>query len=974
MNERNYSGILSKLYKKSLSFRAKILYLPLLVVFMAILTIAGLSSYFTKESLLNNMRANGFHIAQQFVERVKSNEESEDVLNGVIEDRIRAACNIVIKNHDILSDNYLDELADDLGVDEIHWLNKDGEIIYSTMPGYLGWKTDSDHPLNAIIQGQKELMEDIRKDAKFGNYVKYGAVRNSDGTFVQVGISADTVYELTKRFSYQAIVEDTASAEDILYVDVINNDAVVIASSNNENIGLLKSNTEIISAIQDSTPYASEYYSASLNENIYDIVYPIVIDGKLIGSVNIGYPMKEAHAAIAGNIRLISIVASLVFAALIIILGKISDGVIKSIENIKNQLSIMASGNFTHEVPQDLIQKKDEFGDIAKSLSTTQESIKDIILNHRMLVEKMQLGLAVHEIITDEEGNPVDYRFLSVNNSFERLTGLNSDEIVGKRALEVLPHLEPYWINAYGEVALTGDSQEFENYNDELEKWYQVVAYSPNHNQFAVIIDDISNRKKMEELLYMEKENFRTTLLSIGDGVISTDNKGRIILMNVIAEQLTGWKEEEAIGKDFVEIFTIIHEYTMEPCRNLVDDVLKTGEIKELANHTALIRRDGTLLPIEDSAAPIWNRDGKITGVVIVFRDFTEKREKHNQIEYLSYHDYLTGLYNRRYMEEAMKRMDTVENLPVAIMVLDINGLKLTNDAFGHEMGDKLLKKVAEILKKACRPQDVIARMGGDEFSILLPNTGNEQALNIRDSIIEETSKIELESVIVSIAAGYDIKTDTSQDIDVIIKNAENSMYERKMKYGRAMRSQVIENVLRSINLKYDNEQIHTERVAEYCELMAKEMNFSDREIHAIKHAGILHDIGKIIIPPELLNKKEKLTNEEFDIIKKHSETGYHILRNTYEYAGLAKIVRHHHEKFDGNGYPDKLKGHEIPLESRIITIADAYEAMTANRPYQKPKSKEEALLEIKRCSGTQFDPEIAGVFLKIMETKPEVK
>ncbi len=258
----------------------------------------------------------------------------------------------------------------------------------------------------------------------------------------------------------------------------------------------------------------------------------------------------------------------------------------------------------------------------------------------------------------------------------------------------------------------------------------------------------------MEELLYMEKENFRTTLLSIGDGVISTDNKGRIILMNVIAEQLTGWKEEEAIGKNFVEIFTIIHEYTMEPCRNLVDDVLKTGEIKELANHTALIRRDGTLLPIEDSAAPIWSRDGKITGVVIVFRDFTEKREKHNQIEYLSYHDYLTGLYNRRYMEEAMKRMDTVENLPVAIMVLDINGLKLTNDAFGHEMGDKLLKKVADILKKACRPQDVIARMGGDEFSILLPNTSPEQALNIRDSIIEETSKIELESVIVSIAAG----------------------------------------------------------------------------------------------------------------------------------------------------------------------------------------------------------------------------
>lgn len=942
MNERNHLKILNTLYKKSLSFRAKILYLPLMVVFLAIITIAGLSSYFTKEVMLNNMKTHGFHIAQQFVERLESNEAAEIVLNDMIEDRIRTACNIVIKNQNILSNDYLNELSKDLEIDEIYWFDKDGEIIYATVPGYLGWKPDGNHPLNAIIQGQSELMEDIRQDAEFGNYVKYGSVRNSDGSFVQAGISADKIYELTNQFSYQAIAEDMASNDDILYVHVTDD-------------------------AQNRIPYASEYYSESLGENIFDVVYPIIINGNLMGSVNIGYSMKEARAAIAGNIRLISIVASVVFVVLIFILSKISDRVIKSIENIKSHLEIMAVGNFTHEVSESLIQKKDEFGDIAKSLSTTQKSIKNIITDHSMLVEKMQLGLAVHEIITDEEGKPVDYRFLSANSSFEKLTGLKREEITGKRAFEVLPHLEPYWVNAYGEVALTGDSKEFENYADELGKWYQVVAYSPNHNQFAVIIDDISNRKKMEELLYMEKENFRTTLLSIGDGVISTDDKGRIILMNVIAEQLTGWKEDEAIGKDFADVFTIVHEYTMEPCRNLVEDVLRTGEIKELANHTALIRRNGTLLPIEDSAAPIWSKNGKITGVVIVFRDFTEKREKHNQIEYLSYHDYLTGLYNRRYMEEAMKRIDTVENLPVSIMVLDINGLKLTNDAFGHEMGDKLLKKVADILKRACRPQDIIARMGGDEFSILMPNTSSEQALNMRDSIIEETSKIDLESVIVSVAAGYDIKTDTSQDIDIIIKNAENSMYERKMKYGRAMRSQVIENVLRSINLKYDNEQIHTERVAEYCELMAKEMNFSDREIYTIKHAGILHDIGKIIIPPELLNKKEKLTNDEFDVIKKHSETGYHILRNTYEYAGLAKIVRHHHERFDGKGYPDKLKGHEIPLESRIIAIADAYEAMTANRPYQVAKSKEEALSEIKRGSGTQFDPEIAEIFLKIM-------
>lgn len=983
MDKKEQPRILNNLhglYGKLLSFRAKVLYIPLLTVFFAVIIITSLSSHIIETSLHETMKNNGVYIAEQFAQRLESNEASAEILNSMIEKQIRAACNTVIQNQYLLNDYYLKVLASDLEVDEIYWFNSEGKVIYSTVPGYLGWEPDKEHPLNAIINGKQELMEDIRKDVKFGNYVKYGAVRNKDGTFVQVGISADKIKTLTDRFSNQTMVEDMASNNGIVYVSVMNKDGVITASNTAEKIGQKKDLTNTYSV--NLLPYASEYYSDLLDENIYDVVYPIVINNEHRGTINIGYSMKGVHSAINYNIKQVTIVAVLVFSVLFLMMKRLSNGVIKIIENIKEHLGIMASGNFTHEISDNFINRKDEFGEIAKSLSTAQKAIENIIVkmeeaekslseserNHRLMVEKMQLGLAVHEIITDETGKPVDYRFLSANKKFEKLTGLKRSEIIGKRVLEVMPNTEPYWINAYGEVALTGYSKEFENYSDELGKWYQVVAYSPAENQFAVIVDDISNRKKMEAMLYLEKENFKTTLLSIGDGVISTDNEGRVLLMNDVAEKLTGWKEAEAFGKNFTDVFSIVHEYTLEPCRNLVEDVILTGETKELANHTALIRRDNTMLPIEDSAAPIRNQHGEITGVVIVFRDFTEKREKQNQIEHLSYHDYLTGLYNRRYMEGTLNRIDTPENLPIALMVLDINGLKLTNDAFGHEMGDKLLMKVADTLKKVCRPKDIIARMGGDEFCILLTNTSHEQVLSIRDSIIDETARIELESVIVSVAVGYELKTEKSQNIGEIIKNAENFMYESKMKYGRAMRSQVIENVLRSINLRYDNEQIHTERVAQYCELMGKAMNFSDREIYSIKHAGILHDIGKIVVPPELLNKTERLTWDEFEIIKKHPETGYHILRNTYEYAGLAKIVRHHHERFDGNGYPDRLKGSEIPLESRIIAIADSYEAMTANRPYQKTKSKEEALSEIKRCSGTQFDPEIAEIFLKLMD------
>jgi PAS domain S-box-containing protein len=157
--------------------------------------------------------------------------------------------------------------------------------------------------------------------------------------------------------------------------------------------------------------------------------------------------------------------------------------------------------------------------------------------------------------------------------------------------------------------------------------------------------------------------------------------------MNQVAERLTGWNNDEAKGLPFERVFHIVNEYTGEICENPVERVLENAEIVELSNHTILQSRDGRRVPIEDSAAPIRSKDGRITGVVIVFRDFTEKKEKLKEIQYLSYHDHLTGLYNRRYMEDSMDRLDTMRNLPFTIMSIDVNGLKLTNDAFGHKIG-----------------------------------------------------------------------------------------------------------------------------------------------------------------------------------------------------------------------------------------------------------------------------------------------
>jgi diguanylate cyclase (GGDEF)-like protein len=314
-------------------------------------------------------------------------------------------------------------------------------------------------------------------------------------------------------------------------------------------------------------------------------------------------------------------------------------------------------------------------------------------------------------------------------------------------------------------------------------------------------------------------------------------------------------------------------------------------------------------------------------------------------------------------MEDSIKRLDTKRNIPFSIIVTDVNGLKLTNDAYGHDMGDKLLIKVSDILKSSCRKEDIICRVGGDEFVVLLPGIDKEKAEEITDRIVEESHSASLDSVIISLAVGYATKNRHDKDILEVYKEADNKMYKNKLRYGKIMRNKTIETVLLNINNKYDNEQIHTERVSQYCEGIARAMNLNNNEIEDAKVAGALHDIGKIIVPPEILNKKSRLTEEDWETIKKHAVTSYQLLKSVDEYAHLAEAVLYHHERLDSSGYPEGLREDEIPLLSKIIAVADAYEAMTANRPYQKKKTKEESVKELKKCVGTQFDKNIVEVF-----------
>ncbi|MBT9157143.1 MAG: putative diguanylate cyclase YegE [Firmicutes bacterium] len=478
------------------------------------------------------------------------------------------------------------------------------------------------------------------------------------------------------------------------------------------------------------------------------------------------------------------------------------------------------------------------------------------------------------------------------------------------------------------------------------------------------IITDVDRLKANEEKIREYYEKLHATLISVGDGVITTDRDSKIELMNPIAQSITGWSQEEAVGLDFKTVFRIINEYTRETTKCPVEEVFATKTIVELANHTLLIAQDGRETPIEDTAAPIHNASGQMVGSVVVFRDSTEKHAKKKEIEYLSYHDHLTGLYNRRFFEEELRRLDSERNYPITIMLIDVNGLKLFNDAFGHAVGDEVIKKVASSLREECRSDEIVARYGGDEFVILLPKTDVSEAEKLARRLKQSIEQQKVWNLDLSVSIGWDAKTNADSSFSQVISDAETYMYQKKIVEHQSKRSLVIKSILNALLVKSPSEEEHAQRVSQYCEQIGSAYGLSYDQVKTLASAGELHDIGKIATDKHVLDKVSQLTGDEWREIKKHPETGYRILSTASEFANLADAIIAHHERWDGNGYPKGLQGEGVPFMARVIAVADAFDAMTSDRPYRPAMSMQEAAIEMNKYAGTQFDPEIVQVFL----------
>jgi len=488
-----------------------------------------------------------------------------------------------------------------------------------------------------------------------------------------------------------------------------------------------------------------------------------------------------------------------------------------------------------------------------------------------------------------------------------------------------------------------------------------------NNNKYHIAT--IKNITKQQLLLHKsssDKEYLRHTIESINEGIIICDKDNEITFFNGRASEISGILVKDAVGKNVIDVIKII---------NSEDRIVNYITESDYKNEDVLIySEDGLFRHVSISVSNIIDKDKVSEGKVMVVVDISEAKKREKEILYLSYHDILTGIYNRTYLDFELKRLDTKRQLPFAIIMGDVNGLKITNDVFGHEAGDLLLKKVAEVLKQSCRQEDIIGRWGGDEFIVLLPNTSDEEAHALLRRIVRDFENLNqnetINGLLPNMSLGYGVKVSEDEDIYDTLKIAESNMYKRKMLSNESMHSSIIASMKVTLYEKSNETEEHTNRLYKNCFKIAKKYNLSEDEFNDLELVCLLHDIGKIGISDSILKKPGKLNDNEWIEMKKHPEIGFRIAQATPELKKVAKYILYHHERFDGTGYPKGLKSFKIPLIDRILSVVDAYDAMVNDRTYRKALSKEEAKQELINNSGTQIDPEIVKLFLKEIKEK----
>jgi len=475
---------------------------------------------------------------------------------------------------------------------------------------------------------------------------------------------------------------------------------------------------------------------------------------------------------------------------------------------------------------------------------------------------------------------------------------------------------------------------------------------------FAIYYEDLNYKFEIRE------EKYHKLFEQSPAGMMLIDKNNQIIKVNTSICQFTGYTKSELEGHDIFENLIPL-KFKIRTQKNFKE--ILNGQDKEyiLETYDKENNKKYFLMKATMFTQPNFSRC-----ILSMKIDYTDYKKQNQEIKYLSYHDNLTDLYNRTFMEEEMKRLDCGRQLPISIIMIDVNGLKLFNDTYGHQKGDQLLIKTAEILKRATRTEDITARWAGDEFVLLLPNTNHKEADKIVNRINNICKETDGKEIAVSLAVGKAVKENMEESILDVLEEADQNMYQKKYEKSRKAKKKIIKNIIKELAKKSCEDTEHLQRMKKLASLFANYINLNKNEREELILLAELHDIGKISVDEHILKKETKLSQSEWAQIKEHSEQGYKIAAASKEFASTAKLILHHHEHWDGSGYPAQLKHEEIPYFSRIIAIIDAYDVMTHKNVYSSKMTRIEAITELKKWAGIQFDPFLTKKFIKFINTK----
>ncbi len=485
----------------------------------------------------------------------------------------------------------------------------------------------------------------------------------------------------------------------------------------------------------------------------------------------------------------------------------------------------------------------------------------------------------------------------------------------------------------------------------------------------AEIISGAITKHEAEKALQNSEQRYRDILDTMEEAYYEADLRGNIVFFNDAGLKLFGgYTEEEARGINYKLVYK-----DPKQAYEAFNKVFITGK-PDKGLVLKMLRKDGSTFYGEISIALLKDSDGYVKGFKGIGKDVTERIENEKRLQYLSMHDQLTGIYNRTYFETELIRLDKSREYPVTIISVDLDGLKLINDTMGHDAGDRLLQGCAQVLQDSLRDSDIIARVGGDEFSAILPKTEKkvgESVVRRTRSTVDQYNQNNKELPL-SISIGVATADKVDYSLKDLFKRADDMMYRDKLYSSSSSRSKIVQSLLAALAERDYITEGHARRLEDLCRAVGEKIELSSHQLADLALLAQVHDLGKVGIPDNILFKPGPLNEEEWEIMRGHPEKGFRIASSSPDLAGVSELILKHHERWDGKGYPLGLKEGEIPVECRILAIVDAFDAMTSQRPYNKTKTCKEAIKELNSCAGSQFDPELVPTFIEVLKERPE--